>query len=1129
MELSVSNISISVSKGDAREDLPMFLASMEDASSRSADGIRPESISDETIQKDDELLETYKVLSDAIPGGMGSVWKVHHRSWNVELAMKRPQPRFFAEGSEARKEEFIKECENWINLGLHPNIVSCYYVREVGGVPTIFSEWMDHGSLRDRIRDGSLYGEDAEEVIQERILDIAIQTARGLSYSHGRNLVHQDVKPGNILLTTNWDAKVADFGLAKAESQLTENRKPVSAGYTPEYCPKEQMEGAAPEKWMDVYAWAVTVLEMYAGRRMWAAGAEVKERFDEYSLQCPHTVPGAVRSLLRACLSEGIDDFRAVEKTLKDVYEELCGYEYRRQEPANASDTAGTLNNRALSMLDLGKKEEAHRLWELAENTSANHLYSVYNHGLFLWREGIMDDEFLLERLQDTSWDDTSEKQLALDAVKEETGTWELTEEKSFPERNPFLAPRNSQHESRDGDIFVSAAQNDFYLWSGTRYALIREFEKEKNPLAIADSRDLCAVSGDGKMLVLIRNGLRGDSSANVVIYSIDKDETRTFLLEDTMRNEYYDAVEDKTLREYHRYNVNCMAVSSDGKAIYAGLDASKLVAFTCAGESVFEAVLKEEPFCLSLDADTGRIAAGERDGYIQILDKTGKCIETFRGRSEDVDSVWLDSSRLAYLENGRIKLRDLNTGKCSSALSMGNAGLHARKYLQVWLDEENRVHLWNDLGSETVYTLKEGEQAAWLLSRPLTVRARSKEDSRFEALCGLAEQSIRDGRIAEAFRALSEARSIEGYSQNRRLLDLNERAGEHERRIGIRGVYPGAALPKPGYVQNTFLFNDGRFFIMRRSSSETLYQYDLSGKLLSEWSGRGSLSWYEGGEKYDIDAGAWGAVFVAGNVTVTSSMNTVQFYRTGSFGKIAGFYTDQNRTDRFMISDDRSILAAYSYNINCRDIYLYSIHSEEEVSFLRKIPTTDVVFDISADGTRLLTGHKGGNDLSVWDIADGSLLNTRKIEDTKAEGRIAEGARFTESSDTVLFGLHKDMHIDNRSRIIEASTSVFLWNLKADRTRKLGYTAMPFPVSDRGSWLTRGRDGKAVLFDPAAPDQSREWISPEDPGIIPETAVREGSRYFAAPYTDASGEKNDCVIWEIDWIYEPDSGKEGK
>jgi len=251
-EKSLGSISVSISKGSVYESggLSMYDAAFEDALGR-----EEKSISNESIQKGDMLLETYTVEADAINGGMGSVWRVHHQSWNADLAMKRPQPRFFAEGSKKRKENFIKECEAWINLGLHPNIVSCYYVREIGGVPTIFSEWMDNGSLKDRIRDGSLYiGTEAEQ--EERLLDLAIQLARGLRYSHENGLIHRDVKPDNLLLTKDWDAKVADFGLAKARDEaISEEGATHKGGYTPEYCSSEQATELYTDARTDVYSW----------------------------------------------------------------------------------------------------------------------------------------------------------------------------------------------------------------------------------------------------------------------------------------------------------------------------------------------------------------------------------------------------------------------------------------------------------------------------------------------------------------------------------------------------------------------------------------------------------------------------------------------------------------------------------------------------------------------------------------------------------------------------------------------------------------------------------------------------------------------------------------------------------
>ncbi len=422
MELSTSTISNEIDKS-IQEEFSVSQAAIYDAKLRKEKGQEPEAISNEQIKKNDAILDTYKVLDDAIHGGMGSVWRVHHESWNVDLAMKRPQPRFFAEAGDGKKEEFIRECENWINLGLHPNIVSCYYVREIGGVPTIFSEWMDNGSLKDRIRDGSLY-EGTEEEVQERILDIAIQTARGLKYSHENNLIHQDVKPGNILLTKDWDAKVADFGLAKAQSQLTENEKPVSTGYTIQYCPKEQAEGAPAEKWMDVYAWALTVLEMYAGKRLWDTGAEAKVRFAGFPVQCVHTIPGGVKALLEFCLTEKTDGFDRVEQQLFSVYSSLTHKVYPVSDIKAAPDTAASLNNRAVSMIDLGKKDVAKELLKLAVTIDSSSFICQYNNALSLWENKQIDYNTLKDRV--IRYRDSTEQARQLAAVLAKSGAEEV-------------------------------------------------------------------------------------------------------------------------------------------------------------------------------------------------------------------------------------------------------------------------------------------------------------------------------------------------------------------------------------------------------------------------------------------------------------------------------------------------------------------------------------------------------------------------------------------------------------------------------------------------------------------------------------------------------------------------------
>lgn len=419
--ITESSISNTVSKDSVNEEMSLSLASLEDAAGFSANGRKPETIANEKILKGDELLETYRVSSDAVHGGMGSVWRVHHKSWNIDLAMKRPQPKFFAEGSARRKAEFIAECENWINLGLHPNIVSCYYVRDVSGVPSVFSEWMDGGSLKDRIRDGSLY-EGTETEVQKRILDIAIQTARGLQYSHDKQLIHQDVKPGNILLSTDWAAKAADFGLAKAQSRLSDDGQLLSSGYTREYCPKEQAEGAPAEPWMDVYAWVLTVLEMYAGSRFWSDGASAFTMFfggREPSLPaCRVAVPARLFAAFRDDYKAGRGGWRtfsAYEQLLREIFQDFFGHEYPRPEWKETTDTSDILNNRALSFLDLGKDAQADHLLDEALAVNPNNIRAFYNRNLFDWRHARISDEMAVQHVQ------AKQKQLALTAGDSDT------------------------------------------------------------------------------------------------------------------------------------------------------------------------------------------------------------------------------------------------------------------------------------------------------------------------------------------------------------------------------------------------------------------------------------------------------------------------------------------------------------------------------------------------------------------------------------------------------------------------------------------------------------------------------------------------------------------------------------
>ncbi len=232
-------------------------------------------------QKGQTLLDTYEVVGKLGEGGMGLVYRVHHKYWNMDLAVKQPKTSLFS--TQKGKEDFIREAETWVDLGLHPHITSCYYVRTIDDIPHIFVEFMEGGSLEDWIqgKGHDLYAGSQEESL-ERILDIAIQFAWGLAYAHEQGLVHQDVKPLNVLMTPEGVVKVTDFGLAKARAKAGESagekdeRAMVSGSlHTVAYRSPEQAKGELLSHKTDIWSWAVSVFEMFAGGVFWRDGQAV--------------------------------------------------------------------------------------------------------------------------------------------------------------------------------------------------------------------------------------------------------------------------------------------------------------------------------------------------------------------------------------------------------------------------------------------------------------------------------------------------------------------------------------------------------------------------------------------------------------------------------------------------------------------------------------------------------------------------------------------------------------------------------------------------------------------------------------------------------------------------------------
>ncbi|MFF7190988.1 protein kinase [Streptomyces sp. NPDC008222] len=363
----------------------------------------------------------YEVAAVLGRGGMGVVYRVRHLMWGVDLAVKCPRPALFK--TEAARTLFITEAETWVSLGLHPHVCGCHYVRTLGGVPRVFAEYVPGGSLRDWVDDRRLYQGDRQAVLA-RILDVAIQMAWGLDHAHSRHLVHRDMKPDNVLLDGVGTAKITDFGLALARdaaAKLPPDVPPADphaapgasvlvpggGGGTQQYASPEQAENRPLGRRTDVYSFAVSVLEMFTGGPVWDDGPEAGAALDGCrgdGMAGLPAMPSRLADLLARCLhrdpARRPGSMAEVVTVLADVHRDVVGVPYSRKAPVAADLRADEFNNRSLSLLDLGRPDEAEQALQKALAADPQNVSTRYNAGLARWRAGTVTDQELIAEME---------------------------------------------------------------------------------------------------------------------------------------------------------------------------------------------------------------------------------------------------------------------------------------------------------------------------------------------------------------------------------------------------------------------------------------------------------------------------------------------------------------------------------------------------------------------------------------------------------------------------------------------------------------------------------------------------------------------------------------------------------
>jgi len=262
-------------------------------------------------------------------GGMAAVYEATHRNGN-RVAIKILHPNFAAIPD--ARDRFLREGYASNKVG-HPGAVAVLDDDELDdGSVFLVMELLQGGSLQARLDEKTVLSPIEAMEIGERVLDV-------LAAAHDKGIVHRDIKPGNLFLTTTGDVKVLDFGLARVRERAFKGsmtRTGMVIG-TAAYMPPEQARGKhdAVDQRTDIWALGATLFKALTGRyvhlgetmneRLIAAMSEQAPRLCSIAPDVPASLGRVIDRALAFQKTDRWENARAMQSALHDVYEEIVG------------------------------------------------------------------------------------------------------------------------------------------------------------------------------------------------------------------------------------------------------------------------------------------------------------------------------------------------------------------------------------------------------------------------------------------------------------------------------------------------------------------------------------------------------------------------------------------------------------------------------------------------------------------------------------------------------------------------------------------------------------------------------------------------------------------------------------
>jgi len=258
--------------------------------------------------------ERYEIIEELGKGGMGRVYRVLDTKINEEVALKLIRPEI---ADSKTIERFGNELKMARKIS-HKNVCRMYHLSEESGTHYITMEYVPGETLKGMIR-------MTKQLSVGTAVSIAKQVCEGLGEAHRLGVVHRDLKPQNIMIDKQGNARIMDFGIARSLESKGTTRPGVMIG-TPEYMSPEQTEFSEVDQRSDIYSLGIILFEMLTGRTPFEGETPISVAMKHKSEKPPDPVkfnpqiPEGLSQVILTCLEKDREKrFQSVAKLLADL------------------------------------------------------------------------------------------------------------------------------------------------------------------------------------------------------------------------------------------------------------------------------------------------------------------------------------------------------------------------------------------------------------------------------------------------------------------------------------------------------------------------------------------------------------------------------------------------------------------------------------------------------------------------------------------------------------------------------------------------------------------------------------------------------------------------------------------